>query len=86
MRVAGMMSKDPDLIRSYRNGIDLHSLNAKICFDLKVDLTDVKKAMAIEGYKEGTEAYDLELLKRELKIVKRDHGGERTAAKSVSFG
>ena len=42
--------------------------------------------MAIEGYKEGTEAYDLELLKRELKIVKRDHGPERTAAKSVSFG
>lgn len=40
--------------------------------------------MAIEGYKEGTEAYDLELLKRELKIIKRDHGGERTAAKSVS--
>ena len=86
MRVAGMLSGDPELIRSYRNGIDLHSLNAKVCFDLKIDLTEVKKAMLAEGYKEGTEAYDLELLKRELKIVKRDHGAERTAAKSVSFG
>lgn len=26
MRVAAMVSKDPDLIYSYKNGIDMHSL------------------------------------------------------------
>lgn len=86
MRVAGSLSKDPDLVKSYRNGIDLHSLNAKICFNIKIDLTDIKADMAKEGFKEGTEVYEVELLKRELFIIKRDYDNERTAAKSVSFG
>ena len=84
LRVAGCLSNDPDMIMSYKNDIDMHSLNAKVCANIKIDLTDIKKEVEVLGYKPGTEKYDIEVLRRELKVIKRDYGPDRTAAKSVS--
>ena len=86
MRVAAIMSQDPELMRLYRLGIDLHSVNAKVCFDIKIDMTEVDTALEQEGYVKGTEAYDVERLRREMNIIKEEYDSERTAAKSVSFG
>lgn len=86
MRVAAMVSEDPDLIYSYRNGIDMHSLNAKVCFNIVTDLTEIIEQVEKMGLVPESEQWKLEVLKRELNIIKDIHGDKRTAAKSVSFG
>lgn len=86
MRVAGIASKDPQLTMSYKNRIDTHSLNAKACFAIATDLEEDIAAMLELGIVKGSVDYDLELLRRELKHVKEEHGDLRTASKSVSFG
>lgn len=86
MRVAAMFSKDPDLKALYDNKLDFHSASAKAAFGIVKDLTKDKEEMLLKGYIENTEAYRIELLRRELQHIKKENGTERTRAKSVSFG
>lgn len=86
MRVAAILSKDPELMGLYRNGLDLHSKNAKVCFDIKVDMTNIDTELKAKGLKEGTTEYKIERERKELKYIKENYPAERTAAKSVSFG
>jgi DNA polymerase-1 len=86
MRVAGMVAEDPDLIYSYRNGIDMHSLNAKVCFNIVQNIEQALKELEEAGIVKDTEEWKLALLKKELQVIKDTMGDKRTAAKSVSFG
>lgn len=60
--------------------------NAKICFNIKIDLTEIKAGLLKEGLTPGTKEYELKLLKSELAVIKDNYGAERSQAKSVSFG
>jgi hypothetical protein len=86
MRVAGIVSNDPELVYSYSNGIDMHSLNAKVCFSIVTDLKAIVAQVESMGLVKDSEQGKLQILKRELNIIKGEHGDKRTAAKSVSFG
>lgn len=86
MRVAGIVSQDPDLLYSYNNGIDMHSLNAKVCFNIVVDIEEAIKKVEEMGLVKDSEQWRLGVLKWELEYIKDNHGDKRTAAKSVSFG
>jgi DNA polymerase-1 len=86
MRVAGIVSNDPELVYSYSNGIDMHSLNAKVCFSIVTDLKAIVDQVESMGLVKDSEQGKLQILKRELNIIKGEHGDKRTAAKSVSFG
>ena len=74
MRVAAIVSKDPDLTKIFVDDLDLHSMNARVAFNIQVPLT-----------REPGES-DFDFLKRELKWIKTNKDVERTASKSVSFG
>lgn len=74
MRVAALVSRDPDLTKIFVDDLDLHSMNARVAFSLKVPVE-----------REPGES-DLDFLKRELKWIKANKDVERTASKSVSFG
>ena len=86
MRIATCGSKEPALSESYREGIDIHSLNAKNAFGIKKDLTKfIAEAKAL-GYAEDSPEFKFHVLRAELNAIKEENPGERDAAKSVSFG
>lgn len=74
MRIAAVVSRDPDLTKIFVDDLDLHSMNARVAFNIQVPLT-----------REQGES-DFDFLKRELKWIKTNKDVERTASKSVSFG
>ena len=84
MRIAAVLSQDPDLMKMYRDKLDIHSANAKACFSLVKDMTKIEENLRSQNLPE--EEYKLSLLREELKLIKKENGEQRDAAKSVGFG
>lgn len=86
LRIAGAVSKEPKFIQSYEDKIDMHSLNAKVSFDLQLDIESWENEAKALGLKPKTREFDVYVTRKECAKIKKDFHAERNAAKTVSFG
>ena len=82
LRVATCASNEPGLVYAFKNGMDLHSLNAKNSFGINKDTTAIKEKLRADGVEEGSEEWTLAVIKYELGRIKEENGLERDASKS----